>query len=371
MSRIVTWKPAAAHAWAIPAPIVPAPITAIRLTSSARIVTTFAPNARTVHRPLRAAGVRYARIPPAAMRGGPYAAIALAVVSVSFSAIFISWSTSPFITIALYRLALASLILAPFALLDRRRPMRGILRKDALVMIGVGAILATHFTLWIGSLKIEGVSVSVASSVILVTSHPLLVGVLSHYVLKERLNAWMALGIALGFSGVIVIAVADSTARSGNGIGDLLAFTGGIAAGFYFLAGRRLRQRVPLLAYAFVVYVSATGVLFLYALGLRESLLPMGDWRTEIALFLAMAVIPQIGGPTLYNWSLRWVTAPVVSLSLVGEPIGSSLLAWVLLRQVPGVAVAIGGALALAGIYLTVMGQGAKTRSAIAARDVE
>jgi len=305
------------------------------------------------------------------MRGGPYAAIALAVVSVSFSAIFISWSTSPFITIALYRLALASLILAPFALLDRRHPLRGILRKDVLVMIGVGAILATHFTLWIGSLKIEGVSVSVASSVILVTSHPLLVGVLSHYVLRERLNAWMALGIALGFSGVVVIAVADSTAKSGSSIGDLLAFTGGIAAGFYFLAGRRLRQRVPLLAYAFVVYVSATGVLFLYTLGLRESLLPVGDWRTEIALFLAMAVIPQIGGHTLYNWSLRWVTAPVVSLSLVGEPVGSSLLAWALLSQVPGAAIGIGGALALGGIYLTVVGQEARTRAAIAARDVE
>src|SRR3989441_7817750 len=243
-----------------------------------------------------------ARTPPAAMRGGPYAAIALAVVSVSFSAIFISWSTSPFITIALYRLALASLILAPFALLDRRRPLRGILRKDALVMIGVGAILATHFTLWIGSLKIEGVSVSVASSVILVTSHPLLVGVLSHYILRERLNGWMALGIALGFSGVVVIAVADSTARSGSGIGDLLAFTGGIAAGFYFLAGRRLRQRVPLLAYAFVVYVSATGVLFLYALGLRGSLLPVGGWRAGFAPFLSLAVVPQIrGGHPLYN----------------------------------------------------------------------
>jgi drug/metabolite transporter (DMT)-like permease len=302
----------------------------------------------------------------------PYVAIALAVVSVSFSAIFISWSTSPFITIALYRLAIASLILAPFALLDRRRPLRGISRNDLLGMVGVGAILATHFTLWIGSLKIEGVSVSVASSVILVTSHPLLVGVLSHYVLRERLNAWMALGIALGFSGVVVIAVADSTARSGSGIGDLLAFTGGIAAGFYFLAGRRLRQRIPLIAYAFVVYVSATGVLFLYALGLRESLVPVGpDWRTEMALFLAMAVIPQIGGHTLYNWSLRWITAPIVSLSLVGEPIGSSLLAWALLSQVPGIAVGFGGALALGGIYLTVVGQGTRTREAIAARDVE
>src|SRR2546425_2065683 len=276
------------------------------------------------------------------MRGGPYAAIALAVVSVSFSAIFISWSTSPFITIALYRLALASLILAPFAFLDRRRPLRGILRKDALVMIGVGAILATHFTLWIGSLKIEGVSVSVASSVILVTSHPLLVGVLSHYVLRERLNAWMALGIALGFSGVVVIAVADSTARSGSGIGDLLAFTGGIAAGFYFLAGRRLRQRVPLLAYAFVVYVSATGVLFLYALGLRESLLPVGDWRTELALFLAMAVIPQIGGHTPDKLGPRWGTAPVGGLGLLRGPVGSSPLAWGLLREMPLAAGGIG-----------------------------
>ena len=111
------------------------------------------------------------------MRGGPYAAIALAVVSVSFSAIFISWSHSPFVAIALYRLAIASAILAPIVLLDRRRPLVGISRRDVLLMMGVGAILATHFTLWIGSLKIEGIQVSVASSVILVTSHPLLVGI--------------------------------------------------------------------------------------------------------------------------------------------------------------------------------------------------
>jgi len=301
--------------------------------------------------------------------GRPYAAIALAVVSVSFSAIFISWSGSPFITIALYRLALASLLLLPFVLWNRG-VLFALSWKEILGMMAVGAILATHFTLWIGSLKIEGVSVSVASSVILVTSHPLIVGVLSHFVLRERLNAWMALGIGLGFSGVVVIAIADSTARSASLVGDLLAFFGGVAAGFYFLAGRRLRQKIPLLAYAFVVYLTATGVLFLYALGLHESLVPIGDVPRELLLFLAMALIPQIGGHTLYNWSLRWVPAPIVSLSLVGEPIGSSLLAWVLLQQVPGIAVGLGGALALAGIYLTAMGQGNRTRETIARRDV-
>src|SRR2546427_8151592 len=122
-------------------------------------------------------------------------------------------------------------------------------------MMGVGAILATHFTLWIGSLKLEGVSVSVASSVILVTSHPLMAGLLSHFVLKERLNAWMALGIGLGFSGVVVIAFADSSARSASLVGDLLAFLGRAAGGLPLRVGLLLSARSPPLAYAFLVYV--------------------------------------------------------------------------------------------------------------------
>src|SRR5207249_9588383 len=136
-------------------------------------------------------------------------------------------------------------------------------------------------------------------------------------------------------------------------------------AGFYFLAGRRLRQRSPHLAYAFVVDVTATGVLLLYTRILRESLVPVGNVPRELGLFLAMAVIRQIGGHTLYNWSLRWVPAPIVSLSLVGEPIGSSLLAWALLQQVPGIAIGIDGALALGGIYLTAMGQGHRARGTV------
>src|SRR2546421_13126381 len=112
-------------------------------------------------------------------------------------------------------------------------------------------------------------------------------------------------------------------------------------------------------------------LLVLFAVSLASSLAPVGDLPRELLVFAALAIIPQIGGHTLYNWSLRWVTAPVVSLSLVGEPIGSSLLAWVLLNQVPGIAVGIGGTLALAGIYLTAMGQGDRTRETIAIRDVQ
>src|SRR2546422_875253 len=222
------------------------------------------------------------------MRGGPYAAIALAVVSVSFASIFITWSSSPPITIALYRLAIATgiigaTILLRGSLLRKPNTLLGISRRDAVVMALIGAILATHFALWISSLKVEGESI--ASSVVLVTSHPLLVGLLSHYVLRERLNRWMTVGIVLGFA--------------------------------------------------------------------------------------ALAIIPQIGGHTLYNWALRWATAPVVSLSLVGEPVGSSLLAWVLLSRVPTVGVGIGAGLALVGIYLTAYGQSSHAPEILTTRDVE
>lgn len=307
------------------------------------------------------------------MRGGPYAGIALAVASVSWASIFITWSTSPPITIALYRLAFATAILAVVVLARgaarKERPFRGLPRRDLWLMAGIGAILATHFTLWIASLKVQGESI--ASSVVLVTSHPLLVGLLSHFVLRERLNRWMAAGIVVGFSGVVVIAFSDYGFSGQLLYADVLAFLGGIMAGFYFLAGRRVRQRVDLLNYAVVVYGFATGVLFLYAVLLGSSLTPVGDSGTEILLFLALAIVPQIGGHTLYNWSLRYVTAPVVSLSLVGEPVGSSLLAWLLLSQQPGIGVVLGAVLALAGIYVTVLGQGARTREALAARDVE
>ena len=308
------------------------------------------------------------------MRGGPYAAIALAVVSVSFASIFITWSTSPPITIALYRLAIATLIIgaASFVrsgVLRRTNTLLRIPRRDAAIMGLIGGILATHFALWISSLKVEGESI--ASSVVLVTSHPLMVGLLSHYVLRERLNRWMAVGIVLGFAGVVSIALADYGFAGSLLYADILAFSGGVMAGFYFLLGRRVRQRVALLDYAFVVYASATAVLFVYALAFGSSLAPVGDVPRELLLFAALAVVPQIGGHTLYNWSLRWVTAPVVSLSLVGEPVGSSLLAWVLLTQVPTVGVAVGAGLALLGIYLTAFGQSSRAPEILATRDVE
>src|SRR2546425_2819581 len=222
------------------------------------------------------------------MRGGPYAAIGLAVVSVSFASIFITWSTSPPVTIALYRLAIATGVIGATILLRSRvfrRPntLLGISRRDAAVMALIGAILATHFALWISSLKVEGESI--ASSVVLVTSHPLLVGLLSHYVLRERLNRWMTVGIVLGFAGVVSIALADYGFAGSLLYADILAFSGGVMAGVYFLLGRRGRQPGALLHFPFLVFGGATAGPFPVSPAPGADLRPAGGAPREIPLF--------------------------------------------------------------------------------------
>ena len=295
------------------------------------------------------------------MRPSPHAAIAVAIVAVSFASIFIRLSESSPLVIAAYRLMFATIMVAPFALARQRQEISRLGRRDILLMVGIGGVLAAHFALWITSLKVEGVSV--ASSVVLVTSHPILVAVVSHMVLKERVNSVTAAGIAIGLAGVTLIAVGDYGLSASTLGGDLLAFGGGIMAGVYLLAGRRFRQRISLLTYVFVVYASAAFFLIVAAF-VTDDMRPSGDLWRELGLFAAMALVSQIGGHTLYNWALKYVTAPVVSVSLVGEPIGASILAWLVLGEMPGILVAFGGLAAVCGIYLTVRGQARNLRKA-------
>src|SRR2546422_10878911 len=141
------------------------------------------------------------------MAGGPSAGIAAALVAVSLSSILIRWSESDAFTIAFYRLGFATLIILPYAAIDRTTPLRHVARRDVLLMAGIGVVLAAHFALWITSLKTAGVTV--ASSVVLVTSHPVMVALVSHFLLKERGSAMTAAGVALGVSRGVAIAAVD------------------------------------------------------------------------------------------------------------------------------------------------------------------
>jgi len=284
------------------------------------------------------------------MRRSAYAAIAVAIVCVSFATPLIKLTSKDTHTlvVAAYRMTFATLFLAPFAL--RSRDLRTLSRRDLGLLTATGLVLAVHFATWIASLK--EVPVPTASSLVLVTAHPLLVAVVSHFAFRERMRRLTAVGIALGLCGVAVIGFASGGA-AGAVLGNALALVGGVMAGLYLLAGRRLRQRLSLVAYAFPVYAVAAIALLAATAVAGVSLEPAGDRTRELLLFLGLAGISQIGGHTLYNWALKHVPATTVSVSLLGEPIGGSLLTWAILGEVPPGMVAVGAALALPGIFLT------------------
>ena len=282
-----------------------------------------------------------------------YLAITISVISVSFAAIFIVSCEAPPLSIAFFRLLFTTLLILPIVFLykNTREELFNLPNKTIIIMIGIGIILAAHFALWITSLKYT----SVASSVILVTAHPLLVGPISHFFLKERLSFINSFGIILSVSGVIILVYGNYGFRLGIDTleGNILAILGGIAAGFYILGGRKLRKTISIGSYAFVVYLVGTIVLFFICLIFKAPLIGLSI--KDYQIIILMAIIAGIFGHTLYNWSLQYIRASIASVVLLGEPIGSSLLAFILpwIQQTPSSYTLLGGAVIFLGIYLT------------------
>jgi drug/metabolite transporter (DMT)-like permease len=278
----------------------------------------------------------------------------VSIIAVSFASIFILSCKAPPLSIAFYRLLFTTLLLVPLILIRKktREELRMLPRNSLFLMIVIGVILAAHFSLWITSLKMT----SVASSVILVTAHPVIVAPVSFYFLKEKLALVNVLGIVISLTGVGVLVIGNyGYAAFGLDTleGNILALLGGVAAGLYILGGRKTRKTVTTVTYAFVVYAVGTITLFFICLILSApvyNLIP-----TDYAIILLMAVVSGIFGHTLYNWSLGYIRASVMSVALLGEPIGSSLLAYVIpwIHQEPSLYTIGGGGVILAGIYLT------------------
>ncbi|MEM2891302.1 MAG: DMT family transporter [Thermoplasmata archaeon] len=277
-----------------------------------------------------------------------YLAIVTAVVSVSFASIFIKWSESPPFIIAAYRLSITCLILAPYMLAtDGFSRLRNLSKGEFQLILLSGVALAFHFGLWIVSLTLT----LVATSVVLVTSHPMFVAAVQHFLLKERVRRVAVAGIAIAFTGVAVIAVSDWGVGPGTLLGDMLAFLGGICAGIYFLSGRLARQKLEVVPYSFSVYGLAAMLLFVGAFASGDELIVVAP--RELLLFVAMAVVPTIFGHTMFNYALKKVPAHVVSTSVLGEPVGASILAFLLLPgETPGIQIIVGGFLVVTGLFI-------------------
>ena len=283
-----------------------------------------------------------------------YLILLISVISVSFAAILIVSTDAPPLTISFYRMFFTTLIIFPILLLSKKSIIElfNLPLKNIFYMIIIGIILALHFSLWITSLKLT----SVASSVILVASHPIIVGPISHYFLGEKLSRINILGITLAIFGVIILVYGNygfALLTIDTFEGNLLAFLGGVAAAFYIIGGRILRKTTSLLTYTFIVYSVSTMVLFLICIIFNSPLfnLEIKDYQ----IILLMAIVSGIFGHTLYNWVLKYIKTSVVSIALLGEPIGSTFFAVIIpwINQIPSEYTLFGGIIIFIGIYMT------------------
>jgi len=276
-----------------------------------------------------------------------YGLIAFSVLCMATASIMIRVSDAPSMIIAFYRVvftALAAGILSGPALVDRTRKMD---RKDLYLVTGSGFFLALHFAFWNSSLNYT----SVASSVLFTNLQVIFVLFFSIFFLKEKVNQWVLAGIALALGGSACIALGDL----GNGklSGDLLALASGLFVAVYFIIGRQVRMRVDVWTYTSGVSLMAAVVLLAAS---RLMGLPMTAYQTkDWIIFLLLALGPGIAGHGSLNWALKYVKAPIVAVSILGESVGASILAWIIFQESLAWYQLLGGILILAGIYLAVV----------------
>lgn len=279
----------------------------------------------------------------------PAAILLLSVFAVSWAGPLVRFAEAPALAISFWRLALSCALIA--VLLTARgewRQIRLLGRREWFLSCLAGAFLAGHFVTWIASLELT----TVAASVVLVSTQPLWVAVLSIPLLGERPRRLQWIGIGVAVLGAAWVGWGDFGRTIGSLRGDLLALSGAILAAFYYVLGRGLRRRMTIWPYVAVVYGAATVVLLLamVASGTAFTGYPSTDWM----VFGVLAVGPMMIGHTGQNWALRYLPAYVVNLSLLGEPVGATLIAWLLpgIRETPPASVLAGGALILAGIIM-------------------
>ncbi len=289
------------------------------------------------------------------MSNKPFWVLALSLVGISFAGPLVRLSQADPVVIAVWRLGFSLLVVAVFlAITGEWRDWSRITRGELALAIAGGIALALHFWAWNASIHLT----TIAASVTLVNLQPAVVAAISAFALREAPSRLQLAGIALAILGAVVIAAPDlqkGLAPAGNAplLGNLLALSAAVTAAIYYTIGRRLRRGLGIWAYVGIVYAAAFLVLAAIAVVRGAVLTPQPP--KEIAIFAGLAIGPMLLGHTGMNWALKFLPAYVVNLTVLGEPIGATLLGALLpsIRQIPSVSTLIGGAIVLSGVVIT------------------
>lgn len=279
----------------------------------------------------------------------PYILIVIAIISISFSAIFVKLSSADSGVIAFYRMFFTVLIMAPIYIAKYLNEFKSLTIKDWVFSSFAGVFLAFHFILWFESLNYT----SVASSTVLVTLQPLFTFTGTYLFFKEGISLKTLISGLIAIVGSILISWGDFLISGKALYGDILALLACALVSAYMLFGQKIRKRISLITYTMVVYSISTICLFFYVLiqGGSFGPYPFNDW----IWFLLLAIIPNLLGHSIFNWALKWVSANAISIAVLFEPVGATILAYILFNERLTMSQVIGGIIVIIGIILFVL----------------
>ena len=275
--------------------------------------------------------------------------LVIGVIAISFAAIFFKKSqpTHPLVASAI-RLLFAATLLSPWLVRALRRGTFD--RRQFKHAMGGGVAYAVHFGAWVASLGLTSVTASVTA----VTASPLLLALVGLVTKKDAPDRRLWLALATAVVGLTVVAVNDAGGQQGALLGDFLALLGAAAMAAYLLIARPLGSRLDVMAYAAVATAVGGGVLLVACLVVGIELRASSH---EAVIYLALAaLLPQLVGHTALTWALRHTTPARVGMSTLGEPVGSTLLAWLWLGETVDPVVVVGCSLTLIAVGMALSG---------------
>lgn len=271
--------------------------------------------------------------------------VLLGVIGVSLSAIFVRISTAPSIILVLYRVFIASLLLAPYVFIKNRKELFELNLRDVLLCMVSGIFLGLHFTAYFTSLSFT----SIASAVVLVDTEVFFVAFGSILLLKEKISKGAWTGILLTFAGSVIVAMADAGIGSDVIKGDILAFSGAFFMAVYTMIGAVCRKKISTTVYTFLVYTSSAMTMLI--ISIMKGIPLMGYDRINWISAIGMAVFCTLMGHSIFSWGLKYLPSSFISTIKLLEPVFASILGLICFGEVPGVYVALGGFIVISGIW--------------------
>ncbi|HEY6594288.1 MAG TPA: DMT family transporter [Asanoa sp.] len=287
-------------------------------------------------------------------------ALTVAVVAISTSAPLIAYAAAaPALAVAFWRNGLSLAVLGPYSLIRRRAEFAAMGRRNAVFCALAGVALAAHFATWMPSVRFT----TVATSIALVATQPVWQGLIA-VATGRRLRTVTWIGIGIAVTGAVLATGADLTVSGRAVFGDLLALAGAVAAAFYTALGERARTTVSTTTYTTICYGVCAALLLAVCLVGGQRL---GGWPpTTWLAIIGVAAGAQLLGHSMFNYALRRVSATTISVLILLEVPGASLIAWWWLGQAPRPAALPGLALLVAGVLVVVLGGASTARRALA-----